>query len=258
MNLPVRDVLAQRLEAPSGRRRIGGLIASVGVHVLLVLVFVVVPMLSAGEEEFPDYVAVQIIPAQMLGSSTPTPPAPRPEPVQEAPPEPEPEPEPAPPVEEEPVEEAPPPPRPVVPDPEVKRPVAPAPAPKKVTAREPSAPGALSQREGSATGSQLGTSNFGAKVGFDNPDFTYDYYVDRMLARIREYWVRPSVGGSVEAMIRFRILKDGKVVDVGIQTSSGNSTFDMAAMRAVQSASPLPPLPQTFKHDSLGVNLVVR
>jgi TonB family protein len=129
--------------------------------------------------------------------------------------------------------------------------------PKKVDTRP--AGSERTQREGSPTGSALGTSNFGAAaVGFDNPDFTYDYYVERMLSQIREYWARPSIGGSVEAMVSFRILKDGKVVDVRIQKSSSFNSFDLAAMRAIQRASPLPPLPQSFKHDSLGVNLVVR
>lgn len=237
----------------TGRRKAMSLVGSLAVHLFIILAFVLSPMLAARNREMPEYIAVQIIPAQMLGSSTPTPPAPSP---RETPP-PEPEPEPAPP-EPEPVEPEPEKARPVTPDPVVEKRQPAPPTPRKVETREASPPGTLSQREGSPTGSRLGTSNFGAAVGFDNPDFTYDYYVDRMLGRIREYWVRPPLGGAVEAMVHFRILTDGTVVDASIVTSSGYNSFDLAALRAVQSASPLPRLPDSFNHDSLGVNLVVR
>ena len=235
------------------RRKLQTFVAAVALHAFAVLAFVLAPMLSADDNEIPEYVAVQIVPAQMLGSATPTAPVPRSTP----PPEPEPEEE----VVEQPVEtepepeeEAPPP--QTVPDPSPRtQPVEPS-TPRKVQTRDA---GEMSQREGSPTGSRLGTSNFGAAVaGFDNPDFTYDYYVDSMRAQIRQQWVRPAIGGSVEAMVSFRIQKDGRVIDITISRSSGYNSFDLAAMRAVQAASPLPKLPQSFRHKSLGVNLIVR
>lgn len=246
MDLPVRDLIAARSAAISPRRRALSFGAALAVHVSLLLAFIVVPRLSAKNREMPEYVAVKIVPAQMLGSRTPTPEPARPEPKRQAAPEPEPEPE------VEPRDE-----RPAPPAPSRERRPEP-PQPKRVETREAGS-SALAQREGSPTGSRLGTSSFGAAVaGFDNPDFTYDYYVDRMLAQIREHWVRPPLGGSVEAMVHFRILSDGKVVDIGIEQSSGYNSFDIAALRAVQLASPLPPLPQSFDYPSLGVNLVVR
>jgi protein TonB len=240
MELAIRDLLAERTSRLPGRRKAFVFALSVLVHGGLVAAFLLAPLLWADDNEFPEYVAVQIVPAQILGTSAPEPsqPEPEPEPVQ-APPEPEassPEPER---------------PAPVVEEPRAK-PAPPKPAPKRVETRP-------TQREGSARGSSLGTSNFGTAVaGFDNPDFTYDYYVDQMLAKIRQYWVRPPIGGAVETTVRYRILKDGRVVDVRVLNSSGYNSFDLAAMRAIQSASPLPPLPQSFRHDSLGVNLVVR
>ena len=228
--------------------------ASLGVHVFLALAFIFAPRLLAGDRELPEFVAVQIVPSQMLGSSTPTPPQPQ---VRETTPEPEPaEPEPEPePVEPEPEPE---PERPVAPTAEpVERKPAP-PTPRRVETREATPPGAMSQREGSPTGSRLGTSNFGSAVGFDNPDFTYDYYADRALLRIREHWVRPPVDVGTEALVHFRILRDGTVVDAVIERSSGYTNFDLAALRAIQSASPLPPLPDSYDHESVGVRLIVR
>ena len=97
-----------------------------------------------------------------------------------------------------------------------------------------------------------------AIAGLDNPDFTYGYYIDQMLSQIRANWVRPPLGGGIEAVVHFRVLRDGRIDDLRIVTSSGYSSFDLAGLRAVQSASPLPPLPASYRRGELGVNLVIR
>jgi TonB family protein len=70
--------------------------------------------------------------------------------------------------------------------------------------------------------------------------------------------VRPPLGGGVEAVVHFRVSRDGRIDDLRIVTSSGYSSFDLAGLRAVQSASPLPPLPASYRRGELGVNLVIR
>jgi TonB family protein len=79
-----------------------------------------------------------------------------------------------------------------------------------------------------------------------------------MLALISTNWVRPPVGSGVEAIVYYRIQRDGRVTELRIVHSSGINSFDLAVLRAVQSSSPLPPLPRGFKDGSLGVNLIVR
>jgi TonB family protein len=114
-------------------------------------------------------------------------------------------------------------------------------------------------RRGGTTGSPLGTSAFGSELaGLDNPDFTYGYYIDQLLSLIDDRWVRPPMGDDVRATISFRIGRDGSMSDLRVSESSGYNSFDLAALRAVQNAAPFPPLPRGFKHDSLGVNLIVR
>src|SRR5207237_27457 len=91
-------------------------------------------------------------------------------------------------------------------------------------------------------------SPFSATVGgVDNPTFTYGYYLDRMLLLIRGQWVRPPLGSGVEATVHFRILADGTVENVQLVSSSGYNSFDLAALRAVQAAAPLPPLPRSYR-----------
>jgi outer membrane biosynthesis protein TonB len=40
--------------------------------------------------------------------------------------------------------------------------------------------------------------------------------------------------------------------------SSGYNSYDLAGLRAVQTAAPFPKLPQSFRHNSLGVTLIFR
>ena len=113
-------------------------------------------------------------------------------------------------------------------------------------------------RRGAPTGNPLGTTAFGSQIaGIDNPDFTYGYYLDRLLSLIDANWVRPSMGSGVRAIVSFRIERDGSLSDLRISESSGYNSFDLAALRAVQNAAPFPPLPRPYKQDDLGVNLIV-
>ena len=237
----VSNVLDYRL-GEVGRGALGRALAlALAAHVLGGAAAIWLPGLLRRPAEPPRYVAVQIVPAARLGVTTPPPPAPpraKPEPV----------PVPLPKVE-----------APVLPDRKAKPEK---PAPRTAPAPEPArtAPAAEPvQPEGTATGSATGTLAFGAAVaGFDNPNFTYGYYVDQMLAKISSNWARPPVGSGVEAILYFRIGRDGRIDDLRIAHSSGYNGFDLAALRAVSASSPLPPLPRAFREDSLGVNLIVR
>lgn len=186
-----------------------------------------------------EYVAVQIVPAARLGAPAPRPTPPKPEPAK-----PEPKSEPRPETK-----------APVLPDPKAKPEPARRPEPKPV-ATPPPAP--EPEPQGSPRGTEAGLALGAAVAGLDNPNFTYGYYVDQMLALISTNWVRPPVGSGVEAVVYYRIQRDGRVTELRIVHSSGINSFDLAVLRAVQSSSPLPPLPRGFKDGSLGVNLIVR
>jgi len=58
--------------------------------------------------------------------------------------------------------------------------------------------------------------------------------------------------------IHFVIRRDGTIEAADIVSSSGSSSFDIAAMKAVSSASPLPPLPADFPGDHEGVTVAFR
>jgi len=237
MEQSVDGVLADRRRLEK-RGRWGGLIAASALHAAGIAAIVLAPVIRAQQSAPIEYVAVQIVPARALGIEAPAPPPPKPVPPAPTPPAPEP-------ADAMPEPEKPAPPKKPEPAPAAAAPAAPTPA-------QPA-------REGSPTGSPTSGSSFGAAIaGLDNPDFTYGYYIDQMLAQIRANWVRPPLGGGIETVVHFRVSRDGRIDDLHIVTSSGYSSFDLAGLRAVQSASPLPPLPASYRRGELGVNLVIR
>ncbi len=220
---------------------------ALGVHALVVLAVWSIPKIRQQTKTAIEYVSVQIVPAARLGVE-------RPRPAVAAPPvKPEPVKSPKPP------ETAPPRDTPTFPTPAkpAPRPAAAAPAPVKsppAPAAAPAEPEVQGSERGSASALALGA----AVAGLDNPDFVYGYYVDQMLSLIQRNWVRPLVGSGVEATVHYRIQRDGRIVDVRIAVSSGINSFDLAALRAVQASTPLPPLPRAFREGTLGVNLIFR
>ncbi|MCL4836386.1 MAG: TonB family protein [Thermoanaerobaculia bacterium] len=196
-------------------------------------------------------VAVQLVPARALGVENPRPAA-----------RPEPRPTPAPrPVEAQPTPAPAAPEAPRLPSSRATPEPRPASPPAGPTASGPVAEGAApgpAETLGSPDGVAGGVAFGAAVAGVDNPSFTYGYYLDQMLALIQRQWVRPALGSGVEALVTFRIQRDGRLTDLQVATSSGYNSFDLAALRSVQAASPLPPLPQGYPHSSLGVNLIFR
>ena len=262
MSLAVDHVLERRSRRAGHRPEAVSLVAAFLLHGGVIALVVLLPRLAPPPPPL-SFVPVQIVPAQALGVRRP---ASRPKAEKPAPPEPE-RPEP---VQPEPEKPAPKPPRedaPVLPPekPEKKKPEPKPPAASSTganpagTAAAPANPEGEAGRPGSAAGNPLGTSAFGSAIaGLDNPDFKFGYYIDQLLSSIDSKWVRPPLGDGVRAIISFRIERDGSLTDLQVAESSGYNSFDLAALRAIQNASPFPPLPRAYRHDSLGVNLIVR
>ncbi|HEV7671206.1 MAG TPA: energy transducer TonB [Thermoanaerobaculia bacterium] len=243
-----------------------------------------------------EYVAAQIVPAQALGVEKPRKRAEAPKPEPPGPtPEPAAEPEPEPPAPEPVAKPAPtPPPVPTGPLPRPKGwndpvPTAPAPVPAKPAAPAPTKPAAPTPPtakpptpakpgsaagspgpgaevakgneagpRGSSAGTAAGTSPFGDRIASIDPDFTYGYYIEQLLRQIDAKWTPPQAGTNIRTIVRFRILRRGNIEQLDVAESSGINAFDLAALRAVQNASPFPPLPASYRNPFLDVNLIVR
>jgi TonB family protein len=227
-------LLARRRREIRLWQRRPSLIAALLLHALPLLL-VLGQSLFAQKPRPLEFVPVQLIPAAALQAK----PVPRPTPAQPARPA-APKPAPPPPPRDE---------RPALPAPEPQRKKEPPPPPPAETETS-EGPQAAGQTIGLAEGSSSGSFS-----GFDNPEFTYGYYVDRMLAAIRANWVNIPIAENAFMILHFRIQSDGRVTELEVVQSSGNRAFDLAGVRAVQSSSPLPPLPRSYRYPSLGVNL---
>lgn len=95
-------------------------------------------------------------------------------------------------------------------------------------------------------------------TGLEGGDFPHTLYLQGMHRRIGTNWFRPQVPTGTAAIIYFRIQRDGKISEASVETSSGNSTFDRAALSAVRTSTPLNPLPFAYDGTYLGVHLTFK
>lgn len=91
----------------------------------------------------------------------------------------------------------------------------------------------------------------------DGVDFPHSYYLEQIRDKIAGAWNPPvglKKGRRVEATIRFRILRDGQIVEQVIEVPSGVPVFDQAALRSVVDARKFGPLPDAFPGEFLVVH----
>ncbi len=77
-------------------------------------------------------------------------------------------------------------------------------------------------------------------------DFKFPPYLAIIRVKIGRNWNPPPGAKGIRAKVQFTILRSGRVVEPDIAESSGNFYFDQAALRAIQSSSPFPRLPEEF------------
>jgi protein TonB len=95
-------------------------------------------------------------------------------------------------------------------------------------------------------------------TGLEGGDFPYTLYIERMKSLVGGHWFRPQVTPGTTTLLYFVINRDGTIRDARVETSSGNPTFDRAALRAILESSPLPPLPFGYNGTFLGVHLTFK
>ncbi len=90
-------------------------------------------------------------------------------------------------------------------------------------------------------------------------DIRFRAYYDRVIARIKAAWALPEgVGdadGKLLTVISIRISATGVIEEQWIERGSGNIYYDQAAVRAIEKASPLPPLPDEMGDETHEVGI---
>ena len=108
---------------------------------------------------------------------------------------------------------------------------------------------------GRPTGSPTAPTN--STISLDAGNFPFAWYIRQMHKKIEAEWNRnpPLAHPDQVPIVIVEILRNGSIKPPRIEKSSGNSAYDRAALRAVQDASPFPPLPQEWVRASLRVGL---
>ena len=88
--------------------------------------------------------------------------------------------------------------------------------------------------------------------------FPYAYYVDLLRNRISSSWynslVAPGLKGKYVAAVYFIVRRDGEISDLRLENSSGITSLDLSAKRAIENAAPFAPLPPDFTSQYLVVH----
>jgi TonB family protein len=136
-----------------------------------------------------------------------------------------------------------------VPQPEVPAHQAPAknqPGSEKVTHGTPS--GAV---EGGARGTAQGSA-YGSPEGSTATNQLVNMYAFQVTQKIQSEWRLVNEQGinGLKAVVEVQIKKTGEIVSIRVMAKSGNELFDDAAVRAVNRAAPLPPVPEAIAQSS--------
>jgi protein TonB len=103
--------------------------------------------------------------------------------------------------------------------------------------------------------SQKAVAQGTASIQIEGSNFSDDFYLNLVITKIANNWLNPLRGGrKLAVIVYFRIQRSGEVTDAAVKQKSGNPVFDQSALRAALAAAPLPPLPDDYTGDFLGVN----
>jgi TonB family protein len=139
-----------------------------------------------------------------------------------------------------------------------------APAPPRVASTPPeSSPTSGMFRRGGGGGLKGGRGGIeGEPIPLDTPDPRYQDYFNQIRERIKSKWIYPyeasSRGIGGELSIEFGIAKSGELQFIERRRSSGVELLDDYAMRAVQLASPFPPVPDAISKGGLPIHGIFR
>ena len=108
---------------------------------------------------------------------------------------------------------------------------------------------------GSPFGSDTVFASGGSGMGLSDNELL-EYY-DRVWKQIRAMWFVPDdlLEQDLVTVMGIRIARDGRILDMWMESSSGNEFFDETTITAMKKASPLPPLPGAYTGGSLDLGI---
>ncbi len=131
---------------------------------------------------------------------------------------------------------------------------------KVVPEREPEPPQPKPQATDAETDPVALSLPEGPSAASTDEPFPFAWYLNVVEGRISRHWNPRQLGfrdsDQRSCAVHFIIERGGAVTRVILVQGAGVALFDREALRAVQAAHPLPPLPTKFASRSLGVTIV--
>ncbi len=112
---------------------------------------------------------------------------------------------------------------------------------EKVQAAKPAAPAVTKGSRGTPV------APTGIPSGANEGKVRINAYYAVIWSMIKAQWALPGAmvpPGNIETIIHVRVLRSGAVTELSFEKRSGNRYLDESAMKAIQKASPFPPLPE--------------
>jgi protein TonB len=93
-----------------------------------------------------------------------------------------------------------------------------------------------------------GNGNFGSR---------FPWYVEAVQRKISGNWLQASVDPNLRwaprVVASFQVMRDGSIANIQVTRSSGNSSVDTSAVRAIHDSSPMQPLPNGYSGSYVNV-----
>ena len=83
------------------------------------------------------------------------------------------------------------------------------------------------------------------------PDF--GPYMRELQREIKRRWNPPRGNKSKRVVVLFKVSKDGRLLSLSIDTTSGEQDSDLAAINAVKAAAPFRPLPVEYRGNDIDI-----
>jgi len=99
----------------------------------------------------------------------------------------------------------------------------------------------------------LNDGNQSNNIQIQKEEVDFYPYMNELKRRIKKDWYPPKGKESLKIVLLFRVEKNGKLGNINVVKSSGDTLADKAAINAVRAAAPFRPLPAEFRGQSIDI-----
>ena len=97
----------------------------------------------------------------------------------------------------------------------------------------------------------------GGRVSVLNPSFRYSSYLAKFVDKVEGvFHYRNPDYTKKDGMALVKLLRNGELVELKLLQSSGNRSFDEAALNALQTAAPYAPFPSKWEDEELYIEVI--